>query len=74
MLLISTQHLQESQNKYDWRTNNKILTRRLCVCSACCSVLFFANATTTKIINYKYFSKVMNLNQYAYESNIFRII
>ena len=47
--LSITQHIHEAQNKYDWCTNTKILTRWLCVCSACCSVLFvYVNATTTK--------------------------
>ena len=35
--------MHEAQNKYESYTNNtytKILTRRLCVCSACCSALF----------------------------------
>ena len=44
MLLISTFHNSTytgiSQNKYDSLTNTKILTKRLCVCSAYCSVSF----------------------------------
>ena len=51
-----TQHLQESQNKNDSLTNTTILTRRLCVCFACCLCFFispfFLNATTTKIVNF----------------------
>ena len=43
LLLISTlhnsQHIHESQNKYDLSTNTKILIRRLYVYSACCSAL-----------------------------------
>ena len=55
--LSMTQHLQESQNKYDLRTNTTILSRRrLCVCFACylChfSSSFFVNATTTKTVNF----------------------
>ena len=32
--------IHETQKNYDSPTNTKILTRRLCVCSACCSVVF----------------------------------
>ena len=33
--------IHESENKYELHTNTKILTTRLCVCSACCSVFFY---------------------------------
>ena len=64
MLLISTLNnstCARSTNKYDSRTNTKILTSSLCVWSDCCSLLFaylysfdffFVNATSTKTVNF----------------------
>ena len=69
MLLISTLHIHEAQNKYDSRTNTKIPTKLSYVCFACCSVLsiwvfflfFFLNATTTETVwMIRVESKVMN--------------
>ena len=63
MLLISNLHIlmytRRTQNKYGSSMNSKMLSRWLCVCSACCSVCvffllmcpfsfsFFVNATIT---------------------------
>ena len=39
MIFSITQHIHETQNKYESCSNNKILTGRLCACSACCSII-----------------------------------
>ena len=46
-----TQHLQESQNKYDSRL---VFTRKFGISFACCLCLFdrFVNAMTTKAVNF----------------------
>ena len=54
--LSITQHIHESQKKYDSRTNT-ILSSMLCICFACClwcclSSFFFVNATTTKTVHF----------------------
>ena len=66
MLLISTLHLQESQNIYDSHTNTIILSRRLCVCLACCLCLFlssfFVNAATTVFFSSKKYALYLKKN------------
>ena len=51
-LWLNTQ--KESQNNYNSHTNTTILSRRLCVCFACCLWIFlstfFVNEATTKIV------------------------
>ena len=57
--LSITHHMHEAQNMYETRTDTWILTRRLCVSSAYCSLIFllkylfyfFVTATTTKTVN-----------------------
>ena len=48
-------HLKESQNEYV-KYKHTILTRRLCICFACCLYLFLSsfvvNPTTTKNVNF----------------------
>ena len=70
--LSITQHIHEAQNKYDSRMNTKILTRRLCVCSACCSVSFtYVSVFFCCKYNNNWDCKwVINLN----ESNIFPMV
>ena len=65
LLLVSTLHnstyTRESQNKYELRTNTKILTRRLCVWSACCFV-FTTHIQSLKHSSYSYLTTRMMLS------------